>query len=104
MILFAVIIVVKLIFLQLSAPFVHVVTPKVVGGYVFSGGLCASVLMQGWAAGIIPESLILQIRQLLTEGGARINNINKEEFWGEKEARDGFKMAKTAHANDKSFE
>lgn len=60
--------------------------------------------MQGWAAGIVPESLILQIRQLLIEGVARISNINKVEFWGEKEARGGFASAKQAHANDKSFE
>jgi len=88
----------------LKAPFVHVVTPKIVGGYVSSGGLCMSILMQGWAPGITPESLILQIRQLFMEGGARIGNINKVEQYGEQEARQGFASVAAAHSKDKSFE
>ncbi|PRP78604.1 ubiquitin-conjugating enzyme E2 Q2-like [Planoprotostelium fungivorum] len=101
----------------LEAPFVHIVSPKLVGGFVsvepttltddqqiFSGGMCASVLMQGWSAGIVPESLILQIRTLLHEGNPRIYNMNKIESWSENEARSGFQSAKQAHANDKSFE
>jgi len=88
----------------LKAPLVHIVTPKLVGSYIFGGGLCMSILMQGWAPGIVPESLVLQTRQLLMEGGVRINNVNKVESYSEKEARDGFKMAQSAHAQDKSFE
>eukprot|EP01118_Nematostelium_gracile_P000235 TRINITY_DN10230_c0_g1_i1.p1 TRINITY_DN10230_c0_g1~~TRINITY_DN10230_c0_g1_i1.p1 ORF type:complete len:262 (+),score=83.72 TRINITY_DN10230_c0_g1_i1:52-837(+) len=88
----------------LTAPLVHIVTPKLVGNYIFSGGLCMSTLMQGWAAGITPESLVLQIRQLFMEGNIRINNVNKEEFYSEAEARSGFNSAKSAHANDKNFE
>jgi len=67
----------------LTAPLVHVVTPKLTGSYIFSGGLCMSTLMQGWAAGITPESLVLQIRQLFMEGNIRISNINKVEFYSE---------------------
>jgi len=88
----------------LSPPLVHVVTPKLTGGYIFQGGLCMNILMQGWAPGISPESLILQIRQVFMEGNARINNINKVEFYSEQEARQGFHSVKSAHANDKTFE
>jgi len=87
----------------LSAPLVHVVTPKLTGGYIFSGGLCMSILMQGWAPGITPESLVMQIRQLFMEGNVRIANINKVEFYSEQEARQGFGFALTAHKNDKNF-
>jgi hypothetical protein len=38
------------------------------------------------------------------EGGVRINNINKVEYYSEKEAREGFKSVADAHKNDKSFE
>jgi len=88
----------------LKAPFVHVVSPKLVGGYVFSGGLCMSTLMQGWSASITPSSLVLQIRQLFMEANLSISNPNKVESWSEEDARNGFKMAASAHANDKSFE
>jgi len=88
----------------LSAPLVHVMTPKLTGPYIFSGGLCMSTLMQGWAMGITPESLIIQIRQLFMEGNVRISNINKVEFFSEEEARQGFNTAQSAHANDKNFD
>jgi len=88
----------------ITAPLVHIVTPKLIGGYVHNGGLCMSILMQGWAPGISPESLILQIRQLFMEGNARISNVNKIECFTEKEARDGFAMVAAAHSKDKSFE
>jgi len=88
----------------ISAPLVHIVTPKLVGGYIHGGGLCMSILMQGWAAAIVPESLLLQVRQLFMEGNVRISNINKVEFYSEQEARQGFQAVKSAHANDKSFE
>jgi hypothetical protein len=52
-----------------------------------------STLMQGWAAGITPECLIIQIRQLFMEGNVRIANINKVEFYSEQEARQGFLSA-----------
>lgn len=53
-----------------------------------------SILMQGWAPGITPESLLLQVRQLFMEGNVRINNINKKEWYTEEEARAGFNSVK----------
>lgn len=53
-----------------------------------------NILMQGWAPGIVPEALLLQIRQLFMEGNVRINNVNKKEFYSEQEAKSGFNMAK----------
>eukprot|EP01119_Soliformovum_irregulare_P014824 TRINITY_DN4090_c0_g1_i1.p1 TRINITY_DN4090_c0_g1~~TRINITY_DN4090_c0_g1_i1.p1 ORF type:complete len:161 (-),score=48.49 TRINITY_DN4090_c0_g1_i1:31-513(-) len=88
----------------MSAPMVHIVTPKLVGNYIFSGGLCMNILMQGWAAGIVPEALLLQVRQLFMEGGVRIADENKVDSYSEQEARNGFKSAAQAHKNDKSFE
>jgi len=88
----------------LTAPLVHVMTPKLTGPFIFSGGLCMSTLMQGWAPAITPESLVIQIRQLFMEGNVRISNINKVEFYSEQEARQGFNSAKSAHSNDKNFD
>jgi ubiquitin-protein ligase len=87
----------------LTAPMVHIVSPRLTGPYIFSGGLCMNILMQGWAPGIVPESLVLQIRQLFMEGNIRIQNINKKEFYSEQEARQGFHTAQNAHKNDKNF-
>jgi len=78
----------------LTAPMVHIVEPRLVGPYIFSGGLCMNILMQGWAPGIVPEALLLQVRQLFMEGNVRIQNVNKKEFYSEEEAKAGFTMAK----------
>jgi len=86
-----------------TAPLVHIVTPKLVGAFISGGGLCMSILMQGWSSAITPESLLLHVRQLFMEGNVRINNINKVESYSEVEARQGFLSVKSAHANDPSF-
>eukprot|EP00727_Mastigamoeba_balamuthi_P012785 m51a1_g8129 putative ubiquitin-conjugating enzyme e2 q1 (254) ;mRNA; f:207641-209033 len=84
----------------IDPPFVMIRSPKIQGGSIFNGGLCVDVLMQNWVAGIRPESLMLQIRQLLMEGHAHITGPGE---FGEKEARAGFDMAKNAHKNDPNF-
>jgi len=87
----------------LTAPFVYIVSPKLTGTYIFNGALCMNILMQGWAAGIVPEALLLQIRQLFMEGNVRVANMNKVESYGEQDARTGFTSFKNAHASDKTF-
>jgi ubiquitin-protein ligase len=81
-------------------PFAMVRKPRIQGSAIFNGGFCIDVLMQNWSPAIRPESLLLQIRQLLMEGNARIQGPGE---FAEKEARSGFEMARSAHKNDPNF-
>lgn len=81
-------------------PFLMVRRPRIQGAAIFNGGFCIDVLMQNWSPAIRPESLLLQIRQLLMEGNARIQGPGE---FSEKEARSGFEMARNAHKNDPNF-
>jgi ubiquitin-protein ligase len=87
----------------LNPPFVHIKSPKIVGGSVHQGGVCVDILMNGkeggWTPGVTIEGLILQLRQLFSENHARIMNVAKKEEWSEAEARQGFNMVSNAHSD-----
>lgn len=56
-------------------PFVHLVSPTVLNGFVLSGGaLCMELLTkQGWSSAYSVESLIMQVAATLVKGKARIS-------------------------------
>ena len=87
----------------LRAPFVHLESPKLSGGTIFKGGLCADFLMNSWVPSTRPLPLLLQIRQVLLEHNVGIHDPGKNETWSLEEAQDGFSVAKKGHRHDKEF-
>jgi len=63
-------------------PFVRLVSPSVVNGFVLSGGaLCMEILTKsGWSSAYSIESMIMQVAATLVKGKARISFDSKNSY------------------------
>eukprot|EP00698_Gefionella_okellyi_P019564 TRINITY_DN600_c0_g1_i1.p1 TRINITY_DN600_c0_g1~~TRINITY_DN600_c0_g1_i1.p1 ORF type:complete len:267 (+),score=58.42 TRINITY_DN600_c0_g1_i1:370-1170(+) len=66
----------------LSPPFVHIVRPRVQGGFVHEGGsFCMELLTtQGWSSAYSLEMVIPQIMAAISDGGARIPLVESKDY------------------------
>jgi len=81
-------------------PFVHLVSPTVLNGFVLSGGaLCMELLTkQGWSSAYSIESLIMQITATLVKGKARISFEGKVNTYSFSRAQQSFKSLVHIHS------
>ena len=80
-------------------PFVRVVEPIIVGGYVLSGGaMCMELLTkQGWSSAYCIESVLLQIAATLVKGKARVDFQSKTHTYSLARAQYAFKSLQQLH-------
>lgn len=82
-------------------PFVRIIHPhfRTMTGHITSGGsLCMEALStSGWAPATSVEALIIQIRSVLVDGGAQIDESNFNRKYTMEEAREAFARAMAVH-------
>lgn len=80
-------------------PFIRVVTPAIIGGYVLGGGaICMELLTkQGWSSAYTVEAIILQIAATLVKGKARIQFGGSKGQYSLARAQQSFKSLVQIH-------
>ena len=86
-----------------TPPFVRVVKPPIIGGFVLPGGaICMELLTtQGWSSAYSMESVILQVQATITKGKARINfdEVGVRMFWFNSHQATTHQFKTTTHIN-----
>jgi ubiquitin-protein ligase len=84
-----------------NPPFVRVVKPRFVyqtGHITSKGALCMQLLTpQKWSPAYSVESLLVQIKSTITEGGAKIDPVNHNVPYSLQEAKSSFVMVAKQH-------
>lgn len=84
-----------------SPPFIRIISPRfkyLTGHVTQAGSLCMEILTdKGWSAACSIESLIVTIKSEIIEGGGRIDPVNHNLQYSEKEARDSFIRVARGH-------
>ena len=84
-----------------TPPFVRVITPRfkyMTGHVTLAGAICMEVLTtSGWTPGYSIESLIIQIKSELSEGGGRLDPQKHNMTYGLKEAQSSFIRVAKGH-------
>ena len=81
-------------------PFVRILSPALLGGFVFpSGAICMELLTpQGWSSAYSLESVILQVSATMSKGGARVNfESNASRLCSMHSAQTDFKLVIQSH-------
>lgn len=86
----------------MEPPFVRIVYPVIVGGYVLTGGaICMELLTtQGWSSAYSIEALIMQISATLVKGKARVDFTTTERchlFYTLNKAQSAYKTLVSIH-------
>jgi ubiquitin-conjugating enzyme E2 Q len=85
----------------IKPPFVRIIHPhfRTMTGHITAGGsLCMEALSNsGWVPSTSVEALIIQIRSVLSDGGAEIDTSNFNKKYTMEEARDAFARAMKIH-------
>ena len=85
----------------IKPPFVRIIHPhfRTMTGHITAGGsLCMEALSNsGWVPSTSVEALIIQIRSVLSDGGAEIDASNFNKKYTMEEAREAFARAMKIH-------
>jgi ubiquitin-conjugating enzyme E2 Q len=85
----------------IKPPFVRIIHPhfRAMTGHITAGGsLCMEALSNsGWVPSTSVEALIIQVRSILTDGGAEIDDSNVNMRYTMEEAREAFTRAMKVH-------
>jgi ubiquitin-conjugating enzyme E2 Q len=88
----------------IEPPFIRIISPrfKLLTGHITSGGsICLQALSkQGWIPTTNIESLIIQIKMALSDGGAIIDEINLGNTYTFEEAKIAFQRAEETHKHE----
>lgn len=86
-------------------PFIRVVHPMILGGYVLGGGaICMELLTkQGWSSAYTVEAIILQIAATLVKGKARIQFGGNKSQYSLARAQQSFKSLVQIHEKNGWF-